>query len=159
MQAWWLFDDTAQGEPSLADLAGWVSITRRRSYRPSPLNKYKKYTLEGEEETLQEGEEEEGDDSNVEVISLSDEQAPQEVITLKERLSNAAELHVLADDFDWNRLVSVHRTEHAQSEDDDLSDGRDSIGSIEVPLSIGFVIYLQNHIVLSRVKDCGLFNV
>lgn len=141
MQAWWLFDDTSQSEPSLADLAGWVSITRRRSYRPSPLNKYKKYTLEEDDEPLQEGEEE-GDESNVEVISLRDEQAPgQEVITLKERLSNAAELDVLADDFDWNRLVSVHRTEHAESEDDDRSDGRDSIGSIEVPLMVG----LQNH--------------
>lgn len=140
--AWWLFDDTSQSEPSLADLAGWVSITRRRSYRPSPLNKYKKYTLEEDDEPLQEGEEGEGDESNVEVISLGDEQAlGQEVITLKERLSNASELDVLADDFDWNRLVSVHRTEHAESEDDDRSDGRDSIGSIELTVNSGGVVY------------------
>lgn len=134
-QAWWLFGAT-QGEPSLADLAGWVSITRRRSYRPSPLNKYRKYAIapvddeEPSGEQLQEGVE----DDNVELISLGDGsevEAPQEM-RLKERLSNAVELDVLAEDFDWGNLLSVHRTEHAQSEEDEKSDARDSIGSVEV---------------------------
>lgn len=42
--ALWLFDAN-NGDPALADLASWVNITRRRSYRPSPLNKYRKYSL------------------------------------------------------------------------------------------------------------------
>ncbi len=131
-QARWLFD-ALQGGPSVADLAGWVSLARRRSYRSSPLNKYRKYSLapveDGEtpgltiEEQLTPGE--------VEVSDGSEVEAPREM-KLKERLSNAVELDVLAEDFDWGNLLSVHRTEHARSEGDESSDGRDSIGSVEV---------------------------
>ena len=142
-QARWLFD-TLQAGPSLADLAGWVSITRRRSYRPSPLNKYRKYAPapvnDGETpgetsgETSGDQPQEGVEDDNFETISVGDGsevEAPQEM-KLKERLSNAVELDVLAEDFDWGNLLSVHKTEHAQSEEDESSDGRDSIGSVEV---------------------------
>jgi hypothetical protein len=64
---------------------------------------------------------EEVEDDNVEVISVGDGsevEAPQE-LKLKERLNNAVELDVLAEDFDWGNLLSVHRTEHAQSEEDE----------------------------------------
>lgn len=124
----------------MADLAGWVSITRRRSYRPSPLNKNRKYALapvhdeEATGDTSEDQLQEVVEDDNVEVISVGDEsevEAPQEM-KLKERLSNAVELDVLAEDFDWSNLLSVHRTEHAESEEDEISDGRDSIGSVEV---------------------------
>jgi len=46
------------------------------------------------------------------------------------------ELDVLAKDFDWSNLLSVHRTEHVQSEEDESSDTRDSTGSIEVCYSL-----------------------
>jgi hypothetical protein len=46
----------------------------------------------------------------------------------------------LAEDFDWGNLLSVHRTEHAQSEEDERSDGRDSIGSVEVCILYGICI-------------------
>lgn len=89
-------------------------------------------------ETAGEQLEEEVDDDSVEVISVGDGsevEAPQE-IKLKERLNNAVELDVLAEDFNWGNLLSVHRTEHAQSEEDESSDGRDSIGSVEVLLHL-----------------------
>lgn len=135
VQALWLFDAN-NGDPALADLASWVNITRRRSYRPSPLNKYRKYSLPSldDAETSEKELEERVEDDKVEILSDgegSDIQALPEM-RLKERLSNAAELDVLAKDLDWSNLLSVHRTEHAQSEDDESSDGRDSIGSIEV---------------------------
>jgi hypothetical protein len=85
---------------------------------------------------------EEVEDDNVEVISVGDGsevEAPQE-LKLKERLNNAVELDVLAEDFDWGNLLSVHRTEHAQSEEDERSDGRDSIGSVEVCILYGICI-------------------
>ncbi|KAG0609818.1 hypothetical protein M758_7G016200 [Ceratodon purpureus] len=143
----WLYGN--QGEPSLADLAGWVSITRRRSYRPSPLNKNRKYALapvhdeEATGDTSEDQLQEVVEDDNVEVISVGDGsevEAPQEM-KLKERLSNAVELDVLAEDFDWSNLLSVHRTEHAESEEDEISDGRDSIGSVEVTVNSGGVVY------------------
>lgn len=134
-QAWWLFDAN-HSEPSLADLAGWVAITRSRSYRQSPLNKNRKYALPPVDDGEAPGEQlqEVVEDDDVEVISVGDGsevEAPQEM-KLKERLSNAVELDVLAEDFDWMNLLSVHRTEHAQSEEGEGSDGRDSIGSVEV---------------------------
>ncbi|XP_024385430.1 dual specificity protein phosphatase PHS1 [Physcomitrium patens] len=151
--ALWLFDAN-NGDPALADLASWVNITRRRSYRPSPLNKYRKYSLPSldDAETSEKELEERVEDDKVEILSDgegSDIQALPEM-RLKERLSNAAELDVLAKDLDWSNLLSVHRTEHAQSEDDESSDGRDSIGSIEMTVNSGGVVYFamfrKNHV-------------
>lgn len=136
-QAWWAFADNAS-EPGVGELAGWLSITRRRSYRPSPLNKYRKFAPDGSDILGEQSEEEEStevDDSTSATLADDvDNESTSQERSLKERLGNATELDVLAQDFNWSNLLSVHRTEHAESEEDNEANPRDSIGSVEVCL-------------------------
>lgn len=135
-QAWWAFDDNAS-EPGVGELAGWLSITRRRSYRPSPLNKYRKFAPDGSDILGEQPEEESTEvDDSTSATSAEDvvNESTSQERSLKERLGNATELDVLAQDFNWSNLLSVHRTEHAESEEDDEANPRDSIGSVEVCL-------------------------
>lgn len=133
-QAWWAFDDNHVG-PGVGDLAGWLALTRRRSYKPSPLNKYRKYALPLDaSETLGEQPEEEGAEENSEAEDDKTVVTPPQM-SLKERLGNAAEADVLAKDFNWNNLLSVHRTEHALAGEEE-ADNRDSFGSTEVHILV-----------------------
>lgn len=136
-QAWWAFDDNVS-EPGVGELAGWLSMTRRRSYRPSPLNKYRKFAPDGSDILGEQSEEEEStevdDSARANLADDFDNESTSQERSLKERLGNATELDVLAQDFNWSNLLSVHRTEHAESEEDDEANPRDSIGSVEVCL-------------------------
>jgi hypothetical protein len=135
-KAWWLLDDD-NDSPVMGELAGWLSLARRRSYRPSIQNKYHKYTLpltvgEQPQEELTETLEEDPQGSEYQQDQNVHEPSPQE-ISLKERLKNATELDVMSK-ISWNNLASVHRTEHTLDSDETSEESINAVGITEVQI-------------------------
>ncbi len=135
-KAWWLLDDD-NDSPVMGELAGWLSLARRRSYRPSIHNKYHKYTLpltvgEQPQEELTEALEEDLQGSEYQQDQNIHDPLPQE-ISLKERLKNATELDVMSK-ISWNNLASVHRTEHTLDSDESSEDNINAVGITEVQI-------------------------
>lgn len=135
-KAWWLLDD-GNDSPVMGELAGWLSLARRRSYRPSIQNKYHKYTLpltvgEQPQEELTETLEEDPQGSEYQQDQNVHDTLPQE-ISLKERLKNATELDVMSK-ISWNKLASVHRTEHTLDSDETSEDNINAVGITEVQI-------------------------
>ncbi|CAM6036687.1 unnamed protein product [Sphagnum compactum] len=141
--AWWLLDDD-NDSPVMGELAGWLSLARRRSYRPSIHNKYHKYTLpltvgEQPQEELTEALEEDLQGSEYQQDQNVHDPSPRE-ISLKERLKNATELDVMSK-ISWNNLASVHRTEHTLDSDETSEDNINAVGITEVTVNSGGVVY------------------
>ncbi len=121
----------------MGELAGWLSLARRRSYQPSIHNKYHKYTLpltvgEQPQEELTEALKEDLQDSEYQQDQNVHDPSPQE-ISLKERLKNATELDVMSK-ISWNTLASVHRTEHTLDSDETSEDNINAVGITEVQI-------------------------
>ncbi|CAK9238096.1 unnamed protein product [Sphagnum jensenii] len=141
--AWWLLDDD-NDSPVMGELAGWLSLARRRSYQPSIHNKYHKYTLpltvgEQPQEELTEALEEDLQGSEYQQDQKVHDPLPQE-ISLKERLKNATELDVMSK-ISWSNLASVHRTEHTLDSDETSEDNINAVGITEVTVNSGGVVY------------------
>ncbi len=135
-KAWWLLDDD-NDSPVMGELAGWLSLARRRSYQPSIHNKYHKYTLpltvgEQPQEELTEALEEDLQGSEYQQDQKVHDPLPQE-ISLKERLKNATELDVMSK-ISWSNLASVHRTEHTLDSDETSEDNINAVGITEVQI-------------------------